>query len=260
MPPLHEKLAGSLEKLHALQKDGRHVFKSSEFTRLNRERLLEQGFLREVIKGWLISASPDAAPGDTTPWFSSFWEFCARYCDARFGKSWHLSPEQSLLLHAESTVVPSQVVVYSPEGTNNTVALLFGTSLYDLKSKMPPDGDLMVKDGLRLSTPEAALLKVPEDFMRRNPLEVQVVLASIKDASAILAGLLEGGHTVVAGRLAGAFARIKREDVANEIVKTMKAAGHNVRISDPYAPEQTFGTLRIGVSPIVGRLQGSILA
>jgi hypothetical protein len=188
----------------------------------------------------LISASPDAAPGDTTPWFSSFWEFCARYCDARFGKNWHLSPEQSLLLHAESTVAPSEMVIYSPEGANNTVALLFGTSLYDLKSKMPPDGDSMVKDHLRLFTPEAALLRVPEDFMRRNPLEVQVVLASIKDASTILAGLLEGGHTVVAGRLAGALSRIKREDVASEIVKTMKAAGHNVRTSDPFAPEQTF--------------------
>jgi hypothetical protein len=67
---------------------------------------------------------------------------------------------------------------------------------------------------------------------------------------------LEGGHTVVAGRLAGALLRIKREEVANDIVKTMKTAGHNVRISDPFAPEQTFGTLKIGVSPIVGRLQG----
>ena len=150
----------------------------------------------------------------------------------------------------------SQVVVYSPEAGNNTVELLFGTSLYDLKSKMLTGGNLMVKDGLRLFTPEAALLRVPEDFMRRNPLEVQVALASIKDASTILAGLLEGGHTVVAGRLAGAFSRIKREDVANEIINTMKAAGHNVRISDPFAPEQTFGTLQIGGSPIVGRLQG----
>src|SRR5262249_5854684 len=181
MPPLHEKLAGSLEKLHALQEDGRRVFQSSEFTRLDRERLLRQGFLREVIKGWLISASPDTAPGDTTPWFSSFWEFCARYCDSRFGKNWHLSAEQSLLLHAESTVVPNQVVVYSPGGTNNTVTLLFGTSLYDLKTKMPLDADLTVKDGIRIFAPAATLLRVPEDFMRRYPLEVQVVLASIKD-------------------------------------------------------------------------------
>jgi hypothetical protein len=52
-----------------------------------------------------------------------------------------LSPEQSVLLHAENTVVPSQVIVYSPKGTNNKIALLFGTSLYDLKQpKMPPAG------------------------------------------------------------------------------------------------------------------------
>ena len=165
MPTLNEKLAASLEKLQKLQSDGRHVFQSSELPRLDRERLLAQGFVREVIKGWLISASPDTAPGDTTPWFASFWEFCARYCDVRFGKNWHLSAEQSLLLHAENTVIPNQVVVYSPEGTNNTVSLLFGTSTYDLKSKMPAKTDVMVKDGLQLFTTVSALVKVPEDFI-----------------------------------------------------------------------------------------------
>ena len=128
-----------------------------------------QGFLREVIKGWLISTSPGAAPGDTTPWFASFWEFCARYCEFRFGTDWHLSPEQSLLLHAEDTVIPTQVIVYSPKGTNNTISLLFGTSLYDLKSKMPNAADLMVKNGLRLFKPATALVRISEDFMRRHP-------------------------------------------------------------------------------------------
>ena len=54
---------------------------------------------------------------------------------------WHLSPEQSLLLHAENTVIPRQVVIYTPKGTNNAVELLFGTSVYDLRAKqMPPSG------------------------------------------------------------------------------------------------------------------------
>ena len=159
MASLHEKLAASLEALHKLQNDGRRVLRSDEFTRIDRERLLEQGFLREVIKGWLISTSPDAAPGDTTPWFASFWEFCARYCESRFGADWHLSPEQSLLLHAEDTVIPKQVIVYSPKGTNNTVSLIFGTSIYDLKSKMPPEADLMTKNGLRLFKPASALVR-----------------------------------------------------------------------------------------------------
>jgi hypothetical protein len=110
MPTLHEKLAASLEKLKELQSGGRRVFQSKELPRLHRERLLKQGFLREATKGWLISTSPGTPPGDTTPWFASFWEFCARYSDARFGKDWHLSAEQSLLLHAEHTVIPNGMV------------------------------------------------------------------------------------------------------------------------------------------------------
>jgi hypothetical protein len=76
------------------------VFQSRELSRLHRERLLHNGFLQEVIQGWLISSAPGTRDGDSTPWYSSFWEFCARYCNERFGDEWHLSPEQSLILHA----------------------------------------------------------------------------------------------------------------------------------------------------------------
>src|ERR1700733_5396399 len=152
----NEKLASSLTVLRGLQKDGRRVFQSQELSRVHRERLLQNGFVQEVIKGWLISSSPGARDGDSTPWYASFWEFCARYCNERFGDEWHLSPEQSLLLHGERTVIPPQVVVSSPKGTNNTVNLLCGTSLYDLKvSEMPAAADLAARDGLRLFTPVA---------------------------------------------------------------------------------------------------------
>jgi Fic/DOC family len=255
MATLQEKLATALEKLHQLQGEGRQVFRSSQFSRVERERLLAQGFLLEVIKGWLISTSPGTPRGDTTPWFSSFWEFCARYCQSRFAKNWHLSAEQSLLLHAEGTVIPKQIIVCSPKGKNNTLSLLFGTSLYDLKARMPRASELMVKNRLCLFKPAAALTRVPEDFIRTHPSEVHALLAGIKDSSEILGPLLEGGRTVVAGRLAGAFSRIGRHSVADDIVKTMKAAGHDVRITDPFVSDQAFGSLQIGVPPIVGRLQ-----
>ena len=131
----NQKLAASLNALRELQKDGRRVFQSSELSRVHRDRLLKQGFMQAVMKGWLISANPGVRPGDSTPWFASFWEFCALYCNERFGKDWHLSPEQSLLLHAENTIIPTQVIIYSPKGHNNTVGLLFRTSLYDLKEQ-----------------------------------------------------------------------------------------------------------------------------
>ncbi len=251
-----EKLAASLTELQKLQQDGRRVFRSNELSRVHRQRLLQHGFVEEVMKGWLISSSPGAGPGDSTPWFASFWEFCANYCNDRFNDNWHLSPEQSLLLHAESTVIPTQVIVYSPKGTNNTVNLLFGTSLYDLKQKeIPPRTDVVVRDGLRLSSLDAALVKVPEAFFKRSPVEAQVALANIRDASEVLGRLLEGGHSVVAGRLAGAFRRTGRSDVAEEILSTMKAADYDVRETDPFAPQQAFGLVKVMPSPIVGRLQ-----
>jgi len=252
----HEKLAASLAQLEKLQKDGRRVFRSKELTRVHRERLLKNGFLREVMRGWLISSSPGADPGDTTPWFASFWEFCARYCTERFGGQWHLSPEQSLLLHAENTVIPQQVIIYTPRGTNNTVELLLGTSLYDLKQKqMPPKADLTEREGLRLFTPEAALIKVPEAFFMRCPVEAQVVLSGIRDASDMLRRLLDGGHSAVAGRLAGAFRRVGRAEISEDILRAMKAAGYDARESDPFAPGQTFGAVTRAEAPIVGRLQ-----
>jgi fido (protein-threonine AMPylation protein) len=255
MAPLHQKLATSLEKLKGLQSDGRHVFQSGEFSRIERERLIGQGFLCEVMKGWLISSAPNLDPGDTTPWFASFWEFCARYCNARFGKHWHLSPEQSLLLHAEDTVIPRQVIIYSSKGTNNTISLMFDTSLYDLKSKMPPAADLMIKNGLYIFKPAAALIRISKDFMRRRSLEAHVVLAGIKDSSEILGPLLEGGHTVVAGRLASAFTRIGRKEIANEIIKAMKSAGYPVKPADPFSEKQSLRVLRSDTPAIVSRIQ-----
>lgn len=256
MPTPHEKLADALAALKALQHGGRRVFQSSELSRSHRERLVKNGFLQEVMKGWLISASPNANAGDTTPWLASFWEFCARYSEKRFGKQWHLSPEQSLLLNAGHTVIPKQVIVYSPKGTNNTTELLYGTSIYDLQqNEMPPAADVEEVDGLRLYVPAAALIKVPDGFFQRHPIEAQVVLSAITDPSDILRRLLAGGHSVVAGRLAGAFRRIGMSRIADEILAAMKAADYTSREADPFEPERRFAEISPEASPISARLE-----
>jgi hypothetical protein len=251
----NEKLAESLDALKALQRGGKRVIRSDDLSRVHRERLLANGFVQEVMRGWLISSSPSARAGDSTPWYASFWEFCSRYCSHRFGEEWHLAPEQSLLLHGEKTVIPAQVVINSPNGTNNTVKLLFGTSLYDLKVSEMPAVDLVVRDGLRLLSPVAALVRVAESFFARNPIEVQVVLGSLADASDLLRLLLNGGHSAKAGYLAGAFRATGRPKLADEIVTTMKSAGYDVRENNPFDAGQTFGVSSRAAAPIVGRVQ-----
>jgi fido (protein-threonine AMPylation protein) len=250
------KLADSLNVLRSLQEDGRRVFRSREFARTHRERLLQTGFLQQVIKGWLISTSPDTREGDSTPWFASFWEFCGHYCRERYGDDWHLSPEQSLLLHAGNTVIPRQVIIYSPKGTNNTIELLFDTSVYDLKHKeMPPRQDIGVNDGLRLISAPAALVKVPESFYRRFPIEAQVVLAGIADSTELLRRLIKGGHSVVAGRLVGALRRLGKNEMAEDIAAVMKSAGYTVRESDPFDAHRTFTNAVAAAPPIVARIR-----
>jgi uncharacterized protein DUF1488/Fic/DOC family protein len=256
MPSPNEKLAESLDALKELQGGGRRVFKSDEFSRLNRQRLLQNGFLQEVIKGWVVSSSPSARAGDSTPWYASFWEFCAQYANDRFGEAWHLSPEQSLLLHGERTVIPKQVVVCSPKATNHTMELLFGTSLFDLRvAEIPEAADLVVRDGLRLFSPPAALVKVAETFFSRNSVETQVVLGSLTDASDVLRILLNRGHSAKAGYIAGAFRQTGRPEVADEILAAMKAAGYDVRENDPFEAKQIFVAPKRAAAPIVGRLQ-----
>ncbi|MCX6609319.1 MAG: Fic family protein, partial [Acidobacteria bacterium] len=240
---------------HKLQLGGVRVFESKQFKRLDRERLLKNGFLQEVVKGWLISSSPATLDGDSTPWYASFWEFCARYCHSRFGSDWYLSPEQSLLLFAENTMAPVQLVVVSPKGNNNTLQLPSGTTLYDLKESQPlPDADCVEKDNLRLIHVQAALVRVQEKFFETNPIEVRSALASIKDPSDLLRRLLEGGRSKIAGRIAGALREMDRASVADEIVKTMKGAGYDVRESNPFINTPTKSQLVAGTSPIASRL------
>jgi hypothetical protein len=255
MPSPNEKLAESLDELKALQQGNRRVFRSDDLSRVHRERLQENGFLQEVMKGWLISSSPDTQAGESTPWHASFWEFCARYCDERFDDQWHLSPEQSLFLHGERTVIPDQLVVHSPKATNNDIQLLFGTTLYDLKvAEMPSSWALIVRDGLRLFTPAAALVRVPESFFQMYPLEAQVVMGSLADASDLLRLLLNGGHSAKAGYLAKAFRQTGRPDLAEEILVTMKGAGYDVRESSPFEAGQIFRKPN-RAAPIVSRVE-----
>ncbi|MEX2660640.1 MAG: Fic family protein [Vicinamibacterales bacterium] len=229
---------------------------SRELSRTHRERLVANGFLQHVIKGWWIPSSPGARAGDSTPWYASFWEFCVRYCGERFGDDWHLSPEQSLLLLAENSVIPRQVVIYTPKGTNHNLELPFGTSLYELKTTgMPAAADLTERNGLRVFSAPAALVKVPESFFARQPIETQVLLAGVSDGSDVLRLLLGGGHSVKAGAIAGALRRIGRAELADDIVKTMKAAGYDVRESDPYEGAHAFDIVVPTVSPIVGRMR-----
>lgn len=253
-PP--EKLAESLELLHKLQSgDGSAAIRAKDLPRTHRERLLASGFLQEVIKGWYIPSRPDEVKGESTAWYASYWRFCAVYLEERFGREWCISPEQSLSLHAGNRTVPRQLVVRAPGARNNVTALPHGTSLMDLRAALPAAVDREEKERLRVFSVESALISCSPTYFSNNATDARAVLPMIRDASGLLARLLEGGHSVIAGRLAGAFRNIGRDRIADDIVKTMSAAGYDVRENDPFADKLNWVIPAREMSPYVNRIR-----
>ena len=251
-----EKLAQSLELLERLQNEnGIAIVHAADMTRTHKERLVKNGFLKEVIKGWYISKGPEERDGDTTSWYTSFWHFAATYINSRFGDNWCLSPEQSLLLHSGNKSVPTQLIVRSPKANNNKIDLIHGTSFFDIKLEIPKKENRNVKDGIQLFGLEAALIAVNTEFFRSCSVDARICLSMIKDSSQVLSLLLAGEHSVIAGRLAGAFRNIGKDKIADDIISTMKSADFNVREEDPFQQKLFNIFASREVSPYANRIR-----
>ena len=229
-----EKLAESLEKLKEIQDQGFIAIKGSDLTRVHRERLVKNGFIREVVKGWYISAPHDEQKGDSTSWYASFWDFCGRYLDDRYGNDYCISAEQSLMLHAGNSFVPTQLIIRSSHGNNLPTSLLFGTSLFVMKSTLPNVAQIEIKKGIRMVNLASSIVHSTPSVFTKQPIEARTALMMIKDASELLGILLDGGHSTIAGRLAGAYRNLGQDKIADDIIKTMKSADYDVRESDPF--------------------------
>jgi hypothetical protein len=250
-----ENLASSLQALKALQDQDVVAIRTRQLSRTHRERLLKSGYLREIVKGWYISTRPDETSGESTAWYTSFWAFCADYLNERFGEDWCLSPDQSLTLITGDWTVPKQVRARSPKGGNKPLSLPHGTSIFDLRLTLPHPSDMEFISGLRVYNLPAGLIATSPTHFTNQPIVMRAALAAIKDASEILGRLLEGGHSTIAGRLAGAFRNIGRVSIADNILETMGAAGYSVSETDPFkgVPHVTLSLRE--TSPYVNRVK-----
>lgn len=254
--PSQRRLAEALKSFKARQDEGRYVLRSDDLGRAEREALVKAGYLRPIIKGWYMSSRPAERGGDSTAWFASAAEFIGRYAESRFGDRWCVSADHSVRLHAGNTSLPPQLVLNAPAGQNSVIQLLAGHSLLDYRAKdFPQAYKLTVVGGLRAMSLEQALIRVPESFYRTYARDAQIVLSAMRDADELVRQLLEGGHSVVSGRLAGAMRACGREDLADEIAGVMRSAGYAFIEVNPFS--DTLRELRAtrGESPYVTRVR-----
>jgi fido (protein-threonine AMPylation protein) len=231
----NQKLAEALRALKRLQAKQHGAIESGDLKDAHRLILVEEGFLRPVMKGWYVCSSPSDQNGDTTAWYASFWPFLSGYLKKRFGKRYCLNVDVSLLLHTKSTIIPKQVTVITREGGTSVLNLPHGNSLLIYSDSKNLRNTRIDVDGLQALSLSETLCRLGPQSFRNNPREVEIGLSMIRDPGELLTVLLsEEGMLASAGRLAGALRFIGRSEDANRILQTMKLSKYDVRETNPF--------------------------
>jgi fido (protein-threonine AMPylation protein) len=160
-----------------------------------------------------------------------------------------------LSIHVGNGTVPRQLAVRSPKGTNSVTKLPHGTSLFDLQAALPRSVDRVERDGLRLYGLEAGLIEASPRYFINQATDARAALTMIRDASDLLGKLLDGGHSTIAGRLAGGLRNCGRGAIADEIIAAMTAAGYVMRENDPFAEQPIITLPPRETSPYVNRIR-----
>lgn len=235
MASVQEKLAESLSVLKDYQDShGNMIIKGySALGETHTKRLLQNGYLQPVIRGWYIPSFP-GSEGDTTVWYASYWQFISAYATSRFGQDWCLSAEESLSYYAGETICPSQLIIRSTKANNNVVQLLHGDTLMDITATIPAEMYVEPRYGIHLYPLAEALVYCSPQYFISDALNARTCLAQLKDASEIIKLVADGGNTTRAARVCGALRNIGRDDMADEINNFMQRLGHQLREDDPF--------------------------
>ena len=252
--PENQKLATALEALHKLTGLDHGVIKGSQLKQVDREILLRTGFLKDFCKGWYFLSDPGADPGDTTPFFAHYFEFLSRYLSERFGQNYCLSAEHSLLLHAQTNIVPAQITVIVHGNVNQKLDVHANYSLfvYSVKNLIPANLKTSVA-GIQCYSPAAALVSLSPKHYQSHGHDIQIVMHKIDDPLAI-AGLVEH-NTLGVSRLIGAYRQIGKQDFADAILKQLTNIGYEIReIENPFDAQAVVTYMEIR-NPLYSRVK-----
>lgn len=244
-----------LEHLHSLiKKKGSHVLHTSELVRIDREILLKNHWLEEIMRGWYLVIRPDLMTGDSTVWYANFWEFLREYLCYHYENDYCLSAESSLDLYTGNTTIPKQVIVMAKKGSGTSVSLPFDTSLlvYADPERLPSSRHVV--RGLQVMTLGYALCKVSSLFFQKTPQEAKIALQLIQDPSELLQVLVDSRFKSAAGRLLGAYKALKNVDMVEALQNGLLEVGMKVQSTNPFAADVSL-TYSAHHSPYSARLE-----
>lgn len=234
----HDLIADALKRAKRLANDG--ILRSSDLPSTDRARLLRSGWLTRLVRGYYVLGTP-GREGESGVWYGhDFRSFARLYLADRFRREYCLSARDSIEVHIGEPALPAQIVVNTRKQSAK-VSLPFNSSILVIPGYLP---DVIEDiDGFRVMSLAEALCRVPSSYFEANPLKATIALRSVRDpVSSIGKVLLGKGMPVVAGRIVAAYRAIGQDKIADDIKRTMSAAGHKLVENNPFAsPVPDFG-------------------
>ena len=248
------KLAETLKRAVAVAR--KQVVRSASLQRADRELLTERGYLQEICKGWYLLSRPTEKPGDSTAWYTAFWDFLSVYLGERFGADYCLSAASSIDAHTGANVIPQQVIALTAQGGKMELPLPHNTSVLVYQDAKNLPRVVEIVRGVRAMPLTLALCRVPPSFFENQPLNAEIALRAVKSVDDLARVILETQSSALAGRFAGAYQFLGDKERASQIISTVQAAGMSFQPKNPFvkaAPVLPGGTCL--ASPYAGRIE-----
>lgn len=225
----------ALLRIHSITKKNKsQIVHTHEITRADRELLIKNHWLEEIIRGWYLVIRPDLRQGDSTAWYASFWDFLRVYLSHHYGNEYCLSAESSLDVLTGNSVIPKQIIVIAPRGSGTPLQLPHNTSLlvYADPARLPEERESV--EGLQVMTFAYALCKVSINYFQSSPKESEIALRSFSNPSELLRVISQYNFKNAADRLVGAYRFLQNNKMAEELKNSLESVGMAINEKNPF--------------------------
>jgi hypothetical protein len=252
----NQELAAALSRVHQLAKKyGGSIVISFDLDRADRELLVRNHWLQEIIRGWYMFTRPDVLPGESSPWYANFWDFVQYYLKETVGSDYCLSAENSIDVHIANPTIPKQLIVIVKKGGSNVINLPFNTSIliYPDANNFPPEKTTI--RGIEAMTLPYALCKATPTYFQKNEINLRIALESVRDIQEFIRVIAEYNFVRAGERIIGAYQALNEMEKAETIKDQLKIAGMNLKGTNPFEDIPTVSAVGTFRSVYQGRIK-----
>jgi Fic/DOC family len=196
--------------------------------------LHKNGYLKRIIKGWYLFEADFSAQsaGESALWYESMWSFIGQYLHSRFKDNYWLSAQASLDIHTDNNSMPSQIVVFAKNGTEQIVKLPNDMRLLLTKGKKLPTEIAEYQDVRVYSLESAIVSSVPASY-KNFPVSMQIAL-QVANLDKLVEALMRSMNKASASRIIGAYRELGMRAESKKLNSILSSVFDDIQIKNPF--------------------------